>query len=349
MLPRPGSAPPRNALRSSPDPSLNPGFSRRWLLAGLATSGCVRGGAGFAQGAAQGATPPARPLALEPLPAGGPLEALGGLVIEDQAMGFGGLSALHIGDDLRLTAISDVAHWMTARLVLQNGRPLGLAELRTGPLRDGAGQPLPRGHGGDAEALARLPDGTWLVGFERWHRIRAYRTLDGPGSFIEAPPGLELAPGNGGLESLAVLADGRWLAIAEQLRPPREPLLRQAWIGGPGRWRRFAYRPQDGFEPADAAPLPDGGALVLERSFSIFAGFGGRLVRLSADQLRTAGDGPVLEGEEILRLAAPLPRDNFEGVTVFSVGGRTLIGLVSDDNENMLQRSLLLVFALRAD
>ncbi|RYI99488.1 MAG: esterase-like activity of phytase family protein, partial [Acetobacteraceae bacterium] len=116
-----------------------------------------------------------------------------------------------------------------------------------------------------------------------------------------------------------------------------------------GRWRPFAYRPEDGFEPADAAPLPDGGALVLERSFSIFAGFGGRLVRLSAAQLRAAPDGGVLEGEVILRFAAPLPRDNFEGVTVFRAGGRTLIGLVSDDNENMLQRTLLLVFALPED
>ena len=317
------------------------GLSRRWLLASLATSACVPGAAGFAQGVAT------RPLSLEPLPPGSRLESLGGLVIDDQAMGFGGLSALHIDGELRLTAVSDVAHWLTARLVLQQGRLTGLAELRTGPLRDGAGRPLPRGYGGDSESLARLPDGTWLVGFERWHRIRAFRTIDSPGTFVEAPPGLELAPGNGGLESLAVLADGRWLAIAELLQPPQQPLLRRAWIGGPGRWLPFAYQPRDGFEPADAAPLPDGGALVLERSFSIFAGFGGRLVRLSAAQLSTAGDGPVLGGEEILRLAAPLPRDNFEGVTVFRAGGRTLIGLVSDDNENMLQRSLLLVFALR--
>ncbi|MDB5371694.1 MAG: esterase-like of phytase family protein [Belnapia sp.] len=313
------------------------------MLAALATTACVPGGAGFAQGI------PAKPLALDPLPPGSPLEALGGLVIDDRALGFGGLSALHIDDDLRLTAVSDVAQWVTARLVLQDGKPAGLAELRTGPLRDGAGRALPRGYGGDSEALARTPDGSWLVGFERWHRIRAYTTLDGPGRYVEAPPGLELAPGNGGLESLAVLADGRWLAIAEQLAATEDPLSRRAWLGGPGRWMPFAYRPAEGFNPADAAPLPDGGALVLERSFSLFAGFGGRLVRLSAAQLRDAASGALLEGEEILRIAAPLPRDNFEGVTVFRAGGRTMVALVSDDNENMLQRTLLLLFALRDD
>lgn len=307
-------------------------LSRRGLLAALALGGCSRGGAQSV----------ARPLALDPLPAGSRVEALGGLVLDDDVLGFGGLSALHIDDDLRLTAISDLGRWMTARLVLREGRPQGLVELQTGPLRDGSGTPLKRGYGGDAESLARLPDGGWLVGFERWQRIRRYRNLDGPGEYVEAPPGLEFAPRNGGLESLTVLPDGRWLAIAERFHPRRDESLRRGWIGGPGAWRRIAYRPAEGFDPADMTALPEGGALVLERSFSIFAGFGGRVVRLSAAQL----EGAVLEGEELLRLDAPVPRDNYEGISVFRAGGRSLMALVSDDNENMLQRSLLLLFAV---
>lgn len=295
------------------------------------------------------AVPPARPLATDELPPGSRLTPLGALVLDNGAIGFGGLSGLHLSDDLRLTAISDLARWMTARLVLRDGRPVGLAELRTGRLKDGAGRPLARGHTGDAEALARLPDGSWLVGFERWHRIRAYRDLDGAGAYVEAPPGLELAPGNGGIESLAVLADGRWLAITESFAVPGQPALRQAWLGRPGAWLRLAYRPTDRFHPADAAPLADGGALVLERSFSIFAGFGGQVVRLSAAQLRGATAGTVLAGEVILRLAAPLPTENYEAVGTARHEGRTLVALLSDDNENMLQRSLLLLFVLADD
>ncbi|MFC7543480.1 esterase-like activity of phytase family protein [Siccirubricoccus deserti] len=169
---------------------------RSFLCAGaglLGTAACA---------GASGAPPvAARPLALAPLPPGSRLEPLGGLVLDSTAIGFGGLSALHLDSALRITAVSDLARWMTARLVLRDGRPMALTELRTGVLRDGAGRPLPRGHTGDSESMARLPDGSWLVGFERWHRIRAYRNLDAPGTYVQMPPGLGLAPANGGLES----------------------------------------------------------------------------------------------------------------------------------------------------
>ncbi|TCZ51428.1 esterase-like activity of phytase family protein [Roseicella aquatilis] len=323
-------------------------WRRRSLLAAgaaaLSTTACMLGGPAIPAEVA-----PATPLALPQLPPGSRLDTLGGLVIDDAALGFGGLSGLHLDGDLGVTAVSDLGHWMTARIELREGRPAGLSGLRSGPLRDGSGVPLRRGFHGDAEALARLPDGTWLVGFERWHRIRAYATLDAPARYVEAPPGLDRAEDNGGLESLAVLPDGRWLAIAESLGVPGRGGLRRAWLGRPGRWRPLAYRSAEDFFPVDAAPLPDGGALVLERRFSLFGGFDGRLVRIPAPVLHEAGPEAVLEGEELLRLASPLPADNFEGVSAARVGGRTLVAMISDDNQNLLQRTLLLLFVLAED
>ena len=151
---------------------------------------------------------PAKPVAVPALPPAIAWNCWAGWSWTTRAIGFGGFSGLHLDDELRLTAVSDLARWMTARLVLRDGRPAGLADLRTGRLRDGAGQPLARGYGGDAEGLARLPDGSWLVSFERWHRLRAFRGFNGPGTYVEAPPGLDRAPFNGGVEALAVLADG---------------------------------------------------------------------------------------------------------------------------------------------
>lgn len=288
---------------------------------------------------------PATPFVIEA--PDGPLRPLGGLVLDPAVFAGGGLSGLHLDSDLRMTAVSDRARWVSAQLVMDGDRPAGVSDIRSGALRDGAGAPLPAGgQGGDSEALARAPDGTWLVAFERWHRIRTYRRLDGPGNFAEAPPGIERAPRNGGMESLTVLADGRWFVIAEDLAPEGQPALRMAWLGGPGRWQPLAYRPAPGFLPTDAAALPDGGALVVERRFTLFGGFAGRVTRIAPAALRP---GAVAEPQEILRLVPPLPVDNWEGIAVARWRGRTLVALVSDDNTSPIQRSLLLLFELRGE
>jgi hypothetical protein len=298
--------------------------------------------------AADGRQPFARPMPLA-VPEGTPLVPVGALLLDTAGLRLGGLSGLHLSPDLRVSAVSDRGRWLTGQLLLQDGRVASLGGVQSGPLRDGNGEPLPRGHAADAEALARLPDGTWLVAYERWHRVRTHRpTLDSPGRYVDVPAALAQAPGNAGLEALAVLPDGRWLLITERFAVPEEPGLRRAWIGRPGGWTALGYRPAPGMDPVDAVALPeDGGVLVLERGFSLLGGFTGRLVRLPASALAGAREGSVLGGgEELLRIEPPLPVDNYEGVAAARVGGRTLITLVSDDNENALQRSWLLVFAL---
>ena len=330
-------------MRGASPPGATAPVRRRALLASLLATlpGCA---------AAQREGLLASPFALPDLPGNPVLRPLGGLEIARHELGFGGLSGLHIAPDLTVTVISDIGRFAEMSLTLDTElRPLRLALRRTGRLADGAGRPLPRGHAGDAEALARLPDGSWLVAYERWHRIRRHAALDGPGSYVEAPPGLERAAANAGLESLAVLADGRWLAIAEELPLPEAPGLTAGWLGGPGAWVPIGWRPAPGMQPVDAAPLPGGGALVLERGFSLFGGFSARLTRIGAPALAAAHAGSVLEGEEILRFEPPLPVDNYEGVAVLRHQGRLLVGIISDDNENRLQRTLLLLFELLAE
>ncbi|MFC0385780.1 esterase-like activity of phytase family protein [Muricoccus vinaceus] len=268
------------------------------------------------------------------------LRPLGVMALNTERLGADGLSAVHVSPGLTVTAIGDRGRWCQAQLVLAaDGAPLGLEAPRAGPLRDIAGRPLPLGFLGDAECLAELPDGSWLVGFERLHRIWRYRSLDGACEPVEAPPGIAGWPGNGGLESLGVLADGRWLAIAESERPPADDGARLAWVGGPGRWRRFLYRPSPGHDPSDLCPLPDGGALVLERHASFPQGFSARLMRLPPIP---ASPG-VMEGVLAAHLAPPLPSDNWEGVSAFRHNGRDLVAVISDDNQMFFQRTLLMV------
>jgi hypothetical protein len=286
--------------------------------------------------------------ALPPAPLDGPLRSLGGFELDAARLGAANLSGIHLDANLVATMVDDRGRWAQARVELREGIAHRLLPIASGPLRDGAGRPLPRGRAADAESIARLPDGTWLVGFERWHRIRAYRRLDGPGTYVEAPPGLDRAPPNGGLEALALLADGRLFAITEELRAPNAPALRQAWIGRPGRWLPLAWRPEPGFVPVDAAGLPDGGALVLERRFTWLTGFAARLVRVPAAALAAAREGTVLAGEPVLRLdGTALPAENWEGVAAARHDGRVVVAMVTDDNSSIAQRSLMLLFDLR--
>ncbi|UPY37053.1 esterase-like activity of phytase family protein [Sediminicoccus sp. KRV36] len=286
-----------------------------------------------------------------PLPLGLParpfLTPLGALRLNTPAWGFGGFSGLHLAPDLTLTAISDLGRWWRAPLLLREGRLIGLGDVRHGPLRDAAGAVLRRGGQGDAESLVRLANGEWLVGFERRHRILRYRDLGGPGQPVELPPGLAEAPHNGGLEGLGLLRDGRLLALAEQLPGEAGPESRAAWLGtrqGPGiAWQPASYMPAPGLEPTDLAGLPDGGALVLERRFSLFGGFTARLAHLPAAMLR--GPGPFL-AETWLDLPPDAPAENWEGVAVARHGGRLLVALISDDNQSLLQETLLLLYAM---
>ncbi|WP_333672526.1 esterase-like activity of phytase family protein [Elioraea tepidiphila] len=272
----------------------------------------------------------------------GPLRFMGALDLRADHPDFGGFSGLVLDADLTLHAVSDRGAGLTARLVLdQAGAPAGLAEPRLFPLLGSRGRPLGRGAWGDAEALARLPDGRFLIAFERQHRIMRHDGLDRPGRPVPAPPGLAAAPRNGGIEALTVLADGQVLAIAERLAGSAPDTV-AAWLGPPdGRaWQRRDWHIGEHFVPVGAAALPDGGVLVLERRFAWLSGFASRIMRLEAASLAA----PVLTGVEIARLEPPLLADNFEGIAVAPAEEGLHVVLISDDNFFALQRTLLLLF-----
>ncbi|HYD30529.1 MAG TPA: esterase-like activity of phytase family protein [Azospirillaceae bacterium] len=276
----------------------------------------------------------------------GRLTYRGGLELQGDA-GFGGLSSLSVlGDGNRFVAVSDVGAVIAGRLGYDDtGRLTEAGNFTTEPLllEDGASEGK-RGH--DSEGLTRLPDGGWVVSFERHHRLLRYPRDFGrsgePPVPLAVPPGLEDAPDNGGAEAVTTLADGRLLVLQEGAGGAEHP----AWVGDGRRWERLAYRPERRFRPTDAAMLPDGDVLVLERRASFAGGFGARIVRLKAAALRA---GAVLEGEELARLGPPLTIDNFEGIAVQpGADGEVRVWIVSDNNFSVFQRTLLLMFTLKS-
>lgn len=273
----------------------------------------------------------------------------GGVSMTANSPNFGGWSDLDISADGRtLTSISDLGSWLTATVQYDSqGNLAGLGQARIGSLRGLNGQPLANKIDADAEGMARLNDGSWLVSFERNHRIWRNPTLDGTPVAINLPPAFEHQPANGGIEALTAMPDGRIVAISEDYSTT--PGFVVGWIGTPsgeGRyaWATFQYTKIADFNPTAMAPMPDGGFVLLERAFDMARGVRVRVMRADAAEFQPGG---TVRPHELARLASPWAVDNLEGVSATrGPRGETLLWLISDDNFNMLQRNLLLLFEL---
>ncbi|MBM3555346.1 MAG: hypothetical protein FJX47_07315 [Alphaproteobacteria bacterium] len=279
----------------------------------------------------------------------GRLDYAGGIEIMVDDPDFGGLSGLHVSDDgKRLTAITDRGHWFTATILYDaRGNLTGVAGPLLDPLLGPDGKAVKGTSWIDAEALTRAPDGSFVVAFERRHRLWRY----GPGAGfrnmrptpLANPPGIEAAPANMGMEAIAFLADGALLVIAENLRDARGD--HQAWLMRGAGIDSFGVVPTGRFLPTDATRLPDGDIALLERRFNVAEGLGIRLTRLPAAALKA--DARVVP-EEIAIFERPLVFDNYEGISAIrEPDGRTRLYMVSDNNFSVLQRTLLVSFRLR--
>lgn len=280
----------------------------------------------------------------------------GGLQLKSQAPNFGGLSSLLISDDLsHLTAASDDGQWFHARLRYdEKGRLSGLSDAVMAPIVGLDGKALRDKGQRDAESLTRHASGDLLVSFERNHRVWRYpaNPLADKRAPTALPTPLPLTTtfGNGGIESLVTLKDGRVLAIteAQELRGGANQVAAYLWDGeskeGDEIWAELRFQREGAFKPTGAARLPDGDILVLERSYTPIIGVAMRLRRIAEADI---GPGKTLKGEELAVIRPPLAVDNMEGIDVKQgAEGETLIYLLSDNNFNIIQRNLLLLFEL---
>jgi hypothetical protein len=152
---------------------------------------------------------------------------------------------------------------------------------------------------------------------------------------------------NKGLESVAYApaaspAAGKIIAIAE--RAPRGAENIPGWIAGVGA---FEIVPHDDFDVSSARFLPDGDLVLLERRYTPGWGIAMRLRRVDGAALEV---GARLDGKYLIDAGMTSQIDNMEGLAVHRDGaGRTILTLVSDDNHSILQRTLILQFALSED
>jgi hypothetical protein len=270
---------------------------------------------------------------------------LGSFELRSRHPHFGGISGLSIGADGRLYAVSDRGFWLSAQMRHDSeGVLVNLLDWQIKPILTPERTPTD-GLLTDAEALARAPDGSFIVGFEQAHRLWRYLppplTFDSPAQPITPPSDLAKAPRNGGLECVAVLPSGEILTLAEELQNKDGTF--KGWLIDDQQTVDLSYLPSDGFRVSDCAALPNGDVIVLERQLSIFLAFSARLKLVRAASIQPHA---MLNGEDLLRLEPPLRLDNFEGIAVRENAAGTLIYLISDDNFQPFQRTLLLQFRL---
>lgn len=272
---------------------------------------------------------------------------LGGLRLSSSNGRFGGFSGLAIGPDGRsLAAVSDDGWWLSGMLIHdQSGLLTGISDCRLTRMIAPSGKPLKNGSWTDAEGLTPDGRGGFLVSFEQRHRIWRYPAATD--SFTARPTGIPLpdwllsAPHNSGLEAVTRLTDGRLLVIAEDFGKAD---LTLGAILNQGRWSAFQYRRQGWYKPTDAATLPNGDVLILERSFTPVTGFETRLVKLKRVEIVA---GRILTPELVAHIQGLYPTDNFEGLAVAAgPDGRTMVYLISDDNFMIFQQTLILMFEL---
>ena len=288
-----------------------------------------------------------------PLPEGaagldqiGRLTLWGGLVLNDSSSGFGGFSAVEVSPDgSQLWALSDQGRVLTGRLRYDDdGRLQGLDRTALVPLLDTDGRPV-AGARRDAEGLARLPDGSFVISYERRHRLALHGVglSDTTAIQLAAPQDLQRLHSNRGIEAVTFLSDGRLLMLGETgLRG--EVAAFPGWFSGSNGWLRFAYLAARGYRPTGAATLPTGDVVVIERRDPVLILTGGRVVLVPREAIRS---GQSVGGMELGRLGLPSLNANYDGIAAWQDGlGRLRLLVISDNNFLSVQRTLLLQFVL---
>jgi hypothetical protein len=266
----------------------------------------------------------------------GRLLYLGGWSIRSNDPRFGGISAMHV-EGGQVTALSDAGSVIRFRL--------GGAQASVTPIAAGPGRSPEKGNR-DAEAMAATRERIWIA-FEGANQVWRYGRRSWRRLASAAPPAMKRWSSNSGSEAMLRLEDGRFLIFAEGADwrgGTSEALL---FDGDPAEEGTAAtplrYRPPEGYRITDAALLPGGAMLFLNRRFAIPSGFTAKLTLMPPQALRPDS---VLTGAEIAHLEAPLAADNMEALSVTREEGRTIVWIASDDNLNPIQRTLLLKFGL---
>ena len=281
----------------------------------------------------------------------GLLEFRGGLVLRSAHSSFGGISAIRVAaDGTQFIALTDRGWWFRGRLLYEGTRPSGIAAAEMAPMLGPDGKPLAARGWYDTESIAE-DGGTLYVGIERVHQIVRFNYgkegLLARGRPIALPAGVRALPANKGVEALVFVPKGfplagSLIAISERGLDKMGNII-GFLIGGPTPGN-FAIKRSSNYDITDAALMPGGDVLLLERRFGWDSGLGARMRRVALDDIKPRA---LVDGSVLFEADLGYEIDNMEGLGVHrDAAGQIVLTLVSDDNFSAVQRTLLLQFIM---
>lgn len=282
----------------------------------------------------------------------GELEFIGGFTMRSDDKDFGQLSGLRfLTPGQNFIGVADIGFWFFGSITRDaQGTPVGVDNFRLQPMVDETGTIIADKRDKDAEAITLNGD-VATVAFERNARITEYRLVPGD---MGAPlhhldfivPRRELRS-NAGFEALATAPQaghlkGARLAITERSLDEAGNIF-AAILEGPQKGLFKVLRTDD-FDVTDAAFLPDGDLLLLERRFSPLMGVAMRVRRIEGSSILK---GALIDGAALIQADLAYQIDNMEALDVWQRhDGATILSMMSDNNQSILQRTLYMEFRL---
>lgn len=279
----------------------------------------------------------------------------GGIELQSDSERFGGLSGIAFTDENQRVAFVSDAGWFVSGQLLYDSRArlLEFIGVSAEAIENSKGDALPRAYVRDAEAIDTIyRDGVAAavrVGFENLTRVADFDLTDGrPGGAareVTIPDWLTGLRTNDSLEAVCIAPPaspvaGSTMLITEGDETPEGNIA--AYMRGNRDRGAFSIVKSSGLNPTDCAFLPNGDMLLLERGTGLL-GFVMQVRRIPADEVRP---GTAIAGEVVLTGSGG-SIDNMEGIAVHTApSGETRFIIVSDNNFNDWERTLLLEFGL---
>lgn len=288
----------------------------------------------------------------------GKLQWRGGIELTSTYKEFGGFSGIAVETDGNsFIAVSDYGMWLSGDIHYARNKITRVSNIKTAPILDRKGRQHSRKGRFDAESVAPFGKkglrGKLLVAFERKQRIGSFKfgkkAMNAREKTIPLPATAKHAKHNKELESVARFPKGApylektIIAITERFLDTQGNII--GWLIGGKTPGQFSIKRIDDFDVTDLTITPNNDVIILERYFSALSGVEMRLRKI---ETRNIKPGALLTGEILFETDQRHTIDNMEGLASHrAANGETILTLISDDNFNAFQRTLLLQFALK--